>query len=601
MAGRDYWERFTPGSARVSRRAMLRGAGVAGIGLAGAALIGCGDDDDDDVAAPAPAAPAATAAPAAADDPFPGVKRGGELVLTLTGDPPTIDPYGNNSFLTKGFAAYHYSRLFKLGTGPNISAGGAVPVPDLAESAETADGLRWVMKLKKGVKFHNLPPVDGRELTTEDIRFSYDLATSDKNLLREGLTNDIDGLEVIDDYTFAFNLKNPISTFLDVMSDGNLLWIMPFESEGAGRNAFDPKLESIGTGPWILDQYRPSVAIQRSKNPDYFIEGIPFVDGMKHVITPEYATRLAQFQAGNTTAFGSSGNDVLALRSQNPDLQWRGNVPQLVSMLYFSDQNVPDGALWKDDRFRIAVSMSVDRNGVTDLAYNTSELKAAGLDVSEAWNNYVPAGMTRWWLDPQSADHGASGKNFNYDVAEASKMIAAIPGATDEVTYQYTANRYGSTFNKVAEANIGFMQDIGLDIKVQVQDYSSVYITNTSNGVFDGIAFGYETPFPEVSPYMSRAFGVDEQGEPQLKNRGRIIDQDIIEITKKQAVEVDPEARRELIWEFQRINATHMYYVPNQAGAGTNFTAYQPNVRGIRQTRGYGAGVETVAHLWLDS
>ena len=53
MADHNYWTRTI--HQRVSRRAMLRGAAVAGAGLASAALIGCGEDEETEVSAPAPA------------------------------------------------------------------------------------------------------------------------------------------------------------------------------------------------------------------------------------------------------------------------------------------------------------------------------------------------------------------------------------------------------------------------------------------------------------------------------------------------------------------------------------------------------------------
>ena len=127
MSTSKYWQ------TRVSRRGVLRGAGVAGAGLAGAALIGCGDDGDDgpgrcrdDGGTPA--------------DPFPGVIRGGTLVIPRAGDPPTIDAYANLSFETKRASLYAHSRLYKIGARPDINPNAALPEPDAAEDVETADG-----------------------------------------------------------------------------------------------------------------------------------------------------------------------------------------------------------------------------------------------------------------------------------------------------------------------------------------------------------------------------------------------------------------------------------------------------------------------------
>src|SRR5690606_23767504 len=169
----SYWGRYWKRK-QASRRRFLQAGGIGAVGAAGLALVGCGDDDDDDdtiqLATPTPSGDA-TPTPS---DPFANAKRGGIYRLAATGDAPSLDPYGNLSFLTKAFAAYHYSRLFKYETGPGIHPAEVRPTPDIAESAEPSpDAMQWVIKLRPGVKFHNVSPVDGREVTTEDVKFSW--------------------------------------------------------------------------------------------------------------------------------------------------------------------------------------------------------------------------------------------------------------------------------------------------------------------------------------------------------------------------------------------------------------------------------------------
>lgn len=591
----DYWGRVA--RRRFSRRSALRGAGVAGFGLAGAALIGCGSDDDDPDPTGTPGGGGATSTgtpdgtSASATTTPEGVQRGGTLRLSLLNDPPTIDPFGNTSVSTKEFAAHAYSRLYKLGTGPDITGGEAAPVPDLAESAETDDGQHWVVRLRPGAKFHNVEPVNGREVDAEDVLLTWQDFRDPTNVNRESFAFVTD-VQAVDATTVSFTLDAPSAVFLDTIADGNLLYILPKESDGG----FNLAEKAIGSGPWILDRYDISQIMVWKANPDFYGD-VPLVDGLEESIIPEYANRLAQFQAGNVHALGINANDVLDLRSQREDVQWRGEVSALTSIFYFnniSDPNQP----WSDERIRQAVSMAIDRDALMDLAYNIKALQEAGLEVSTAWNNLIPVGHTRWWLDPQSEAQGPSAQYFVYNAEEAAKLLdSASPGGLD-LKYQYTDNRYGQTFNSVAEANIGYLTEVGFRPQTEVQDYNSVYITQTSSGFFEGLAFGYETPFAEAGTYADRPFGVVD-GEAIEKNRTRVVDQEILDLSRRQSRELDVDARRELLHEVQRINALHMYYIPNQAGAGTGWSAYQPEVRGIRSTRGYGDGVETRPYLWF--
>lgn len=590
----EYWTQYW--RERRSRRRFLGGAVATGAGAAGLALVGCGDDDDDDngggggsgIATPTPGVDA-TATPS---DPFANAKRGGTYRVGWTGDPPTIDPYGNLAFLTKTFAAYVYSRLFRYNTGPGVKKADLQPVGDLAESAEASpDGLVWTIKLKPNVKFHNVAPVNGRAITTEDVKFSWGRATAETNTNRSQVAF-VDKVEYPDQSTVKFTLKAPNAAFLDVLADANIFWIMPTESDGG----FDPGKAAVGSGPWILDAYQPSQSFKFKKNPEWHFNGFPLMDAVEGFIIPEYANRLSQFRAGNLELEGVTSEDIVGLKKDMADIQLYGEVSQLLSFVYFD----PDPASpWaKDPRVKQAVSMAIDRDGILDLGYNVKKLKAEGLDVSERWNNLIPAGMERFWLDPRSAAQGESKKYFEYNVAEAKKLLeaAGFPNGFEAV-YQYTANRYGAAFNAIAEAHIAFLNDLGIKTTTDVQDYSSKYSTQTLAGNFKGIAFGYETPFPEGGSYPNRMF------TDNPLNHSRIKDPELTDLAARQQRELDPAKRKELFYEIQRKNAEKMHYIPSNAGAGTGWLAYQGYVKNIEiQTvpGAYSDPTEELPYFWLD-
>ena len=588
----EYWARYW--KHRATRRRFLGGAAAATAGAAGLALVGCGGEEEAPSPTPAPASPTPagpTPTPTPVD-PFANAKRGGIWNGQSTGDPPTIDPYGNLSFLTKSFAAYVYSRLFMYEAGPGIAYGENRPVPDLAESAEpNADGSEWVIKLKPNAKFHNVAPVNGRNVTIEDVKFSWGRMTAETTPNRSQVAF-VERVEFPDATTVKFTLKRPNAAFLDVLADANLFWIMPKEADGG----FNPAEKAIGSGPWILKSYQASVAFTFERNPNWHFEGFPLMDGVQLSIIPEYATRLAQFLAGNSDAAGIDANDLVQVRDQVRGVQLSGVIPQLLSFIYFDPK---PNTYWRDPRFRRAVSMALDRDAITDIGYNVKKLRDAGFDVGAPWNNIIPAGMTRWWLDPKSPDMGEGRAYFEYNVAEAKKLLEAVGYKGEPIKYQYTNNRYGATFNDIAEATQAYLAQAGINVQTEVQDYSSVYITQTFVGNFDGIAFGYETPFPEAGSYLIRFFTEDPL------NHSKVNDPRLKEIALKQQATVDEEERRALFHEAQKINGVEMYYIPNQAGAGTTWTGIQPWVKNaveftLYNTPGYGDPTETVPFIWLD-
>jgi peptide/nickel transport system substrate-binding protein len=585
---------------RLSRRSLIRGGGAAGAGLIGAALIGCGGDDDETATPTAtsegggggggggtgtPEA-TATATEMAANEP----QRGGIYHDYGVVDPTSLDPYANLSYTVKIPASLVYSRLYRIDAQPDVPPEDAGLTQDLAESAESPDGMTWTVKLKQGAKFHNLDPVSGREITSDDVVFSFNRLTADESpgasLVPAGMT-----LEAIDDYTLEFNVPEPSPTFLDFLADANLLWIMPTEADGG----FDPAQTPIGSGPFVFKQYDVSSLLAYDANPEYYVEGIPYMDGFEFAIIPEYANYKAQFLAGKIDEFTPQSNDILDMQSQNADLQWHGAITLGLLFVYFSGADQDPDAAWRDPRFRQAVSMSIDREGLFDLYYNYQALTDAGFEMSSDWNNVMPRGYgSRAWLDPTGPEQGESAAFFNYDTAEAMKLVDAVGGSDESFTYQYTGNGYGATFLTYAEAIQGWISAIGLNPQTETQDYSSQYITHTFRGDFHGLATGYQTPFPEPGSWVNRMFGDDPA------NGSRVHDPDIDALNAKQKVELDPEARVEQFHEIQRISDSMMYYVPTPGAGGTAWTSYQPRVNGIRSTRGYGHGAERWAYYWIN-
>lgn len=575
----------------------MRGTALGAAGLAAAALVGCGGGDEAPPAATATAAGSAAPAATGTAAPASAIKIGGTFQHFTGGDPPTIDPFGNLSFQTKGFAVYHYGRLFQRDTKdwPFPGAGTGVK-GDIAESAETTDGLTWVVKLKPGIMYPNVAPVSGRALSTEDVAFSWDRLTS-AAAAGADFVKFVDRMEVVDDTTVKFTLKDVFPFFLETLADPTILYIVPKEADGG----FDINQTSIGSGPFILDEYRPGEVIRRSANPNYHLKDedggrLPRVDAYEEAIIPEYQAQLAQFETGQIAWLTPGADDLLDVKGRHPEYWFADSKGTGVGFFIFSEASHTDQP-WGDERVRHALSMAIDRPALNELQYNVSALVGAGLDAAITdWTNIVPANRKPYWLDPNSPEHGESGKYFQFNLDEARKLLAAA-GHPDgfEFSYHYTP-RYGSAFVGQAEATHAMLTAAGFKPQTQTEDYNAVYITQTFQGNFGGIALALQTGFAEIGSYPTRYF------TDNPLNNSRVDDAELRDLTAKQAVEFDEEARIELLHEIQRKNMEHGYYVPHGYGAGASFTAFQPFVQGYRQNKTgvYGYGSETAPYFWLD-
>src|SRR5439155_1888846 len=124
------------------------------------------------------AAPAATGAPGAPTAPASGApaspaavtpKRGGTIRTGTTAVERNLDPEQLNGGHGSHGSSNCYNQLLTFKWGPDVKVPAYIVTSDLAESWTQTDDLTYVFKLRQGVKWHNLKPVNGRELVADDI------------------------------------------------------------------------------------------------------------------------------------------------------------------------------------------------------------------------------------------------------------------------------------------------------------------------------------------------------------------------------------------------------------------------------------------------
>src|SRR5881397_2945489 len=123
-------------------------------------------------------------------------RRGG--ILRVRGyDPPHFDPHLTLNFKTNTTLSFVYNKLVRHKVGAGIQPGTFTVEPDLAERWEALDDTTYVFHLRQGVKWHNKPPLNGRELVAEDVKFSYDRFLTEKSNPLRYILEAVDKVEVV--------------------------------------------------------------------------------------------------------------------------------------------------------------------------------------------------------------------------------------------------------------------------------------------------------------------------------------------------------------------------------------------------------------------
>src|SRR6058998_3236423 len=253
-------------------------------------------------------------------------KRGG--ILRVRGwDPPHFDPHLTRNFMTMTTLSFVYSKLLRHKVGPGVAPGSFSVEPDLAERWEQPDDTTYVFHLRKGVRWHNKPPVNGRELVAEDVKFTFDRFLTEPGNPERQLLEAVDRVEVVDRYTVKFCLKEPFVWLLNILASAICMWIIaPEVVEHYGDLK---KVETaIGTGPFLLERYEPNVKIVFRRNPGYFRQGLPYVDGVEWLILDDESTALAMYRTGQLDVgpglqWDVRQADLEALQHSHPHLRYQ--------------------------------------------------------------------------------------------------------------------------------------------------------------------------------------------------------------------------------------------------------------------------------------
>ena len=154
-------------------------------------------------------------------------KRGGVLRIADR-EAPNLDPHLNISFLTQAWASMVYSQLVRYPhAAEQKHAADFSILPDLAEKWEYKGPTVIEFTLRKGVRFHNKPPVNGREVTAEDVKYSIERFRA-KSALRVRF-DVVQSIEAVHRHLLRITLKEPSAPFMVHLAQASYMVVLPRE------------------------------------------------------------------------------------------------------------------------------------------------------------------------------------------------------------------------------------------------------------------------------------------------------------------------------------------------------------------------------------
>jgi peptide/nickel transport system substrate-binding protein len=504
-------------------------------------------------------------------------KRGG--ILRVRGrDPVHFDPHLTINVRTQSTLSFVYSKLVRHKVGADVQPGTFIVEPDLAERWEELDDTTYVFHLRKGVKWHNKPPVNGRELVAEDVKFTYDRFMTEKGNADRYILESVDRIEVMDRYTVKFLLKERYVWLINVLANPRSMWIIA--PEVVEKYGDLKKVETaIGAGPFTLERYEPNVKTIFKRNPEYFLKDLPWVDGVEWLALDDPSTALAMYRTGQIDA-GPEANwnvrqqDLDSLKQSHPHLHYLDWLSLVTQAIYLRTDQPP----FNDVRVRRAISHALDRQAIAEAVYVRGEPTSA-----------IGRGSAEWSLPIDQLGEGA--KYYRYDPKEAKRLLAEAGFPKGFKTQLNSTGGYGPDLPDAVQLAQRYLKDVGIEAEMKLQEYGA-YMATTFVGKFEGMAMG---PISIAWEPDSVLYGLYAPDQP--RNSGHVNDPKITAMLKEQRRTKDLEARKQLIFDIQRYAAEQQYYVYTNSSMLTG--SWQPYVKNFAPNMTFDFGNRAAA-LWLD-
>jgi len=448
------------------------------------------------------------------------------LKVGLASGALSMDPYAHNETATNSIL----SNLFD----PLVSFDKDIKThPALAESWTNPDPKTWIIKLRKGVKFHN-----GNAFNADDVVFSFNRIKTWNKSGFKGKVSAIESVEKVDDFTVKFTTVKPFPVFLRKLTYVSILDKETLE----GKDDQWIGLHPVGTGAYKLDSWSKGDHIKMSANMDYW-RGKPNFDGVLFRPLTNNATRVAAILSNEVDIINRvpvvdvnrvKNNDKLNFFVQ-PGLR-------LIYLQMDQDRDMTkfikthDGKNpFKDIRVRQALYYGINEDAIIKYVMKTFAAPAAQMSPSAVFG------------------HDDSITRPKYDPAKAKALLAEA-GYPDGFEVQLDApnNRYINDA-QIAQAVASSLAKIGIKVKVNATPKSTFFkaVRNRDTSFF---LIGWASSDGDASSVLDGVVhSTDDKKGYGRYNRGGFADPKVDKYIEDSAGIMDPAKRLQALQAAQKI------------------------------------------------
>lgn len=482
-----------------------------------------------------------------------GSSAGGTVRIGWGGSPDSLNP--GNAVLAEAYTLYEliYDTPIGLDLDGNY-------VPELASDWSVSDdGLMWTMTIVDNAVFH-----DGTPLTSEDVKFSLELWRDNEDFPFLPSYPDVFTIEAPDPTTVVLSTEEAIGNFESRMV---FMYIVPkhiWEGE-TDPVAFD-NVNMIGTGSFSMLEYRQGEFVRLAANEDYWA-GAPNVDEVIFQTIENPDARVTALRNGDVDMITEMPNTAISTLESDSNVEVVIGDPLApgLSDIFFNmvpEELCPpeDGVCsghpaLRDLQVRTALAHSIDKQQLIDVAL---------LGLGEPGISLVPSGLGDWY-NSSLPDYAFDLDAANQILDDAGYLDSDGDGVRecreeqdcDDLTFRINYPNDSDTAPREMELVSGWWSEIGVASTIQPLDPDTLTSVCCPTFDFDVIRWGWGT---DPDPGFLLGATLCSEIDSGFSETGYCND-DYDALYDAQAVETDPETRREMIWEMQEILLRDLPYI----------------------------------------
>ena len=388
---------------------------------------------------------------------------GGSITVGLEAETSGWQP-GSGNFANSGVAVAYaiYDPLMRADENGELR-------PYLAESIEpNADFTEWTVVLRPNVQFH-----DGTPLNSQAMKTIFDTYLTKPGANTAGTLTGVQ-MVIVDDLTFTYQLPRANSGFADNLG---LAIGWPFSPTAAAANGENSGSMPVGTGPFVFESWERDNRLVVKKNPNYWQEGLPYLDEIVFRPIPDEDTRLSSLESGDI--------DVLQTLRQSygvraRDLEGVDNYEALGNTTGVNIFNTTKPPL-DDVRVREALVLASDQAQAIEIQGGTGVVPPSSQIFSEDDPYYSEAVAEAWpGYDPEAAQ-----ELIDEYVNDPSRSDGKAPG--EPVAFRYDCLPEPVLVD-LASLYQSFWQEIGVQVELR-QVEQATHVSEALSGDFEAKCF----------------------------------------------------------------------------------------------------------------